>query len=117
MKEQTASSSHSQAGTGVRYPCGTLPILNRCDVVVAGGSFAGVAAALAFARDGRKVTLVEPRTYLGREITATLRPWIAVDESAGVDGLPELIAVCADASGAPACSGEIPLKLDAETLS
>ena len=56
----------------------TLPILHACDAVVVGGSFAGVAAALVLARAGRAVALVEPRTYLGHEVTATLRPWIRV---------------------------------------
>lgn len=78
-----------------------------------GGSFGGVAAALTFARAGRQVILVEPRTYLGREITATLRPWVNVSE---VDPLPGLIATCVDVAGAVPVSGEIPLKPDALKL-
>ena len=56
----------------VRLDRPTLPVPRHSEIVVAGGSFAGVSAALAFARAGRKVVLVEPRTYLGRELTATL---------------------------------------------
>ena len=66
----------------------TLPILHACDAVVVGGSFAGVAAALALARAGRAVALVEPRTYLGHEVTATLRPWIRVPPETTPPPLP-----------------------------
>ena len=59
-----------------------LPILHISDAVVIGGSLAGVAAALTLARAGRRVALVESRTYLGREITATLRPWIPLPAAA-----------------------------------
>ena len=60
----------------VRFDAARLPILRRADVIVIGGSLAGVAAALEFARAGRKVVLIEQRSYLEREISATLRPWI-----------------------------------------
>lgn len=60
----------------IAYERATLPVLAKTDAVVIGGSLAGVAAALGLARAGRQVMLVEPRTYLGREITATLRPWL-----------------------------------------
>lgn len=90
-----------------------LPILQTSDVVVIGGSFGGVAVALALAEAGRKVTLVEPRTYLGREITATLRPWISVPAETDVSSLPPLIAACVEASNTSAMAGEIPLRMDA----
>lgn len=67
----------------------SLPVLRSADVVIAGGSFAGVAAALELARVHRRVVLVEPRTYLGREITATLRPWLPRRAS-----LPPLLEAC-----------------------
>src|SRR5512138_137689 len=76
----------------VRATRPTLPVLRSVDVVVAGGSFAGVAAALAFAKARRKVMLVEPRTYLGREATATLRPWLAKGEP-----LPAIVQACTGA--------------------
>lgn len=46
------------------------------DVLVVGGGFAGVAAAVAAARAGRRVHLIERRTYLGAESTGCLRPWL-----------------------------------------
>ena len=60
----------------------TLPVLATCDAVVIGGSFSGFAVALLLADAGHSVTLVEPRTYLGRDITATLRPWSPLPPSA-----------------------------------
>ncbi len=41
------------------------PITDSCDVLVAGGGFAGISAALAAARNGAKVTLVEKEFILG----------------------------------------------------
>jgi len=108
----------------IRITRSSLPVLHEADVVVAGGSFAGVAAALELARAGKKVVLVEPRTYLGREVSATLRPWIAAGGQ-----LPDIILACTgrqnpyqfrmgryepkDEPDLPLPdSGEIPLKLD-----
>jgi ribulose 1,5-bisphosphate synthetase/thiazole synthase len=53
-----------------------ITLLGAFDTVVVGGSCGGVAAAELLARRGQRVALVEPRTYLGRELTATLRPWL-----------------------------------------
>jgi len=100
----------------LRFTRRALPILRSAEVVVVGGSFGGIAAALAFARAGRRVTLVEPRTYLGREMTATLRPWVRVDSPADAARLPELIAACVAASGVAAVGHEIPLQPDAVKL-
>ena len=46
------------------------------DVLVIGGGVGGCLAALSAARTGRKTILVEASTYLGREFTTTLRPWL-----------------------------------------
>ena len=35
----------------------TLPVVNKCDVIVVGGSFSGVSAALNFAKKGKRVVL------------------------------------------------------------
>ena len=42
-----------------------LPVLDTCDVLIAGGGVAGVAAALSAARAGAKVTLIEREYALG----------------------------------------------------
>jgi flavin-dependent dehydrogenase len=73
-----------------------LPVINKCDVVIVGGSFAGVSAALEFVRAGKKVVLVERRIYLGREMTSTCRPWIKLDENTSPDNLPEALRLCID---------------------
>lgn len=46
------------------------------DVLVVGGTFAGLGAAMNAARNGSRVLLTEQRTVLGTELTATLRPWL-----------------------------------------
>jgi len=44
----------------------------RADVLVVGGSPAGIAAAIAAARQGRSVVLVEPRPFLGTVLTGAM---------------------------------------------
>lgn len=72
----------------------SVAVLHECDVLIVGGSFAGIAAALLFAQAGKKVILVERRIYLGREITSTYRPWIDIDEKANIEDIPEPLASC-----------------------
>jgi hypothetical protein len=90
-----------------------LPVLRQTDVVVIGGSVAGVAAALQFARSGRKVVLVEHRTYLGREVSATLKPWVDLGKLAGTQDAPELISAVLKKQATAETAGEIPLWMDA----
>ena len=52
-----------------------IPVAYNVDVVVVGGSSAGVAAAVAAADAGAKVFLAAPRPYLGEDIAGTLRLW------------------------------------------
>jgi len=92
----------------------SLPILRAADVLVVGGSFAGCAAAIGLAWRGYRVVLVEPRTYLGREVTATLRPWIEV--GAFEEELPEPLRQTVP-DFAPLCGSEYALKLDAVKVS
>lgn len=73
-----------------------LPVLAECDLLVVGGSFAGIAAALGGAEAGLRVVLVEPRTYLGREASACLRPFVTLT---GVDEIPSLLESCITAAG------------------
>ncbi len=49
------------------------------DLVVQGGSLAGCFSALHAAQRGRRVLLIEFRTFLGCEMTASLRPWLKID--------------------------------------
>ena len=88
----------------------SLPIIHECDVAIVGGSFGGVSAALALARRGLKVAVIEPRTYLGREVTATLRPWLP--HSLLGQRLPQAVDACLQYASAPARGGEIPLQMD-----
>jgi len=97
----------------ISYEMSSLPILQACDVVVVEGSFGGVAAALTLARAGRLVAVVEARTYLGREVTSTLRPWIRVPLGEGLSSLPRCVAECIEATGATSVGGEFPLCMDA----
>jgi len=54
----------------------TAQEIERTDVLVLGGSPAGFAAAIAAARQGREVVLVEPRPFLGTVLTgAMLNMW------------------------------------------
>jgi len=92
--------------------------LRSGDVIIVGGSFAAVAAALEFAQAGKQVVLVESRTYLGREITASLRPWVNLGRLASKGRVPEPVAACLEAAAAGnAVSDEIPLKPDMVKLS
>ena len=46
------------------------------DLIVIGGTLFGCFAARRAARKGQRVLLIERRTFLGSDITATLRPWL-----------------------------------------
>ena len=48
------------------------PVAEQCDVLVCGGGFAGISAALAAARQGKKVILLEKQFILGGLATAGL---------------------------------------------
>ncbi|MBE6780866.1 MAG: FAD-dependent oxidoreductase [Ruminococcaceae bacterium] len=50
----------------------TTPITYNCDVLICGGGFAGISAALAAARQGKKVILLEKSFMLGGLATAGL---------------------------------------------
>lgn len=88
------------------------PILREVDVAVIGGSLAGVAAALELAKRQLSVLVVEPRTYLGREMTATLRPWIRLDAGE----TPKLLAAWVGEDDYREDAGEAALKPDAIKL-
>jgi len=94
-----------------------LPVLRKGDVVIIGGSVAGVAAALQFAQAGRKVVVAEHRNYLGREVSATLKPWVDLGRLVARGPVPEPIAACLKKMDANADAGELPLGMDAFKLS
>ena len=100
-------------GASVQLDRSRLPVLRKADVIIIGGSVAGVTSALQFAREGRKTVLVEHRMYLGREISATLKPWVDLGKLAGSGQIPELIAGTLKKQGTPEAAGEIPLWMDA----
>ncbi len=92
------AATHSQKAIAkVKFLEQTLPILNKCDVIIVGGGFAGVTAAKTFAKSGASVVLIERRIFLGREVTATGRPWINHAERSREE-LPETIQSCIESS-------------------
>ncbi|MFY0652445.1 MAG: FAD-dependent oxidoreductase [Cyclobacteriaceae bacterium] len=72
----------------------SIPVLKKCDVVIVGGGFAGVSAAVKFAKAGKKVVVVDRRIYLGREVNAEYRPWFDIDKKK--EPLPEFMQACID---------------------
>jgi ribulose 1,5-bisphosphate synthetase/thiazole synthase len=112
--EETSSTAN---GPSVRFERSRVPILLRADVIIAGGSLAGVAAALEFARAGKKVVIVEHRTYLGREVAATLKPWVDLGGLAQTGNVPDVFAACLKKMGVSPAPGETPLWMDSFKLS
>jgi hypothetical protein len=82
-----------------KIPDEELPLIYDVDAAVVGGSFAGISCAVELAKNGKKVLLIEPRTYLGRELTASLRPWLMLESDDQTESLPELIRYCLIQSG------------------
>jgi len=58
-----------------------LPLAYDVDVVVAGGSLAGVEAACAAADQGAKVLLIESRPYVGYDLCAFQKLWLDTNET------------------------------------
>ncbi len=98
----------------VRFAREDVPLLAAVDVVVAGGSCCGVACAERLARADQRVLLVEPRTYLGHDLAATLRPWLPGSDTA-LAAVPILAAFLAR-QGAPTVANERPFSLHALKL-
>lgn len=59
----------------------TLPLAYDVDVVVAGGSLAGVEAAVAAAEKGGSVLLVDSRPYIGYDLCASQKLWLEAGET------------------------------------
>jgi len=95
-------------GDGYLEPERTLPLRGRYDVVVAGGGIAGVAAAVAAARNGASVCLVEKEYALGGLATLGLVvEYLPICDGRGrqvCGGLAEELLLLAAAEG----GGEVP---------
>lgn len=79
----TVLANIGSAGAGqdvVNESARAIPIAYSVDVLVVGGSTGAVAAAAAAAKKGTKVFLAVPRSYLGDDMTATLRLWLEEGE-------------------------------------
>jgi len=59
----------------IREEARDIPIYKKVDVVVAGSGSAGLAAAVAAARNGADVLLVERNSFLGGQSTASYQVW------------------------------------------
>jgi len=70
----------------VLEPASSLPLAYDVDVVVAGGTLAGVEAACAAADQGARVLLVESRPYVGYDLCGTQKLWL--DESSETPETP-----------------------------
>ncbi|MBD2868800.1 FAD-dependent oxidoreductase [Paenibacillus arenilitoris] len=89
-----------------------LPVLFEADAAVICGSFAGIACAVRLAARGKKVVVLEPRTYLGRELTATLRPWLTLPEGTRPELLPLPVRHILKGQGEAAEGRDVPLHPD-----
>ena len=64
------------SGVTIHEPARTVPVFRDCDVLVVGGGPSGTAAAIAAARSGAEVVLLERANHLGGLSTGGLVIWI-----------------------------------------
>jgi FAD-dependent oxidoreductase family protein len=69
-----------------------IPVAYDVDVVVVGGSAAGVAAAVEAAQNGASVFLAAPRPYLGEDLCAPYRLWLEPGEEPSTPFTQKLFA-------------------------
>ena len=78
----------------VREPSRTVRVFRRCDVLVVGGGPSGTAAAIAAAREGAEVVLLERANHLGGLSTGGLVIWI--DRMTDWSGQPVIQGIARD---------------------
>jgi thioredoxin reductase len=71
-----------------------LPLVFDIDVLVIGGSFCGLSAAVNFANAGKKVAIIDSKTFLGDEITSYLNFSLDLQDTT----YPEPIEICKEYS-------------------
>lgn len=74
----------------VHWKGAELPLVFDADVLINGGSFAGLSYAVNMARKGKKVVIIDPKTFLGDEITAWLNFRLSLEEIS----YPEPVEIC-----------------------
>lgn len=97
-------------GLFVRESARDIPVAAEADIIVAGGTTAGVEAALAAAHAGARVFLFTDRTYLGEDICSTYRFWLEKGE------IPQTDLSLAVFSG-NAHSPSVPFTYESDTVS
>lgn len=102
VDRQEAAASSEPATAYVREPSHRLPVRRSCDVAVVGGGLAGIAAALAAARTGVSVCLLEKNCNLGGLATVgRVTVWLPLCDGLGRQvsfGLAEELLRLADRS-------------------
>ena len=68
----------------ITAPSKRIPVVTECDILVCGGGPAGVAAALAAARNGAKVVLIESTGCLGGVLSSGLLSWLIDCDKTGI---------------------------------
>lgn len=95
-------------------PAREIPVIDDCDVLVAGAGPGGVAAAIASARAGAKTRLIEVHGCLGGIWTAGLLSWII--DAANKPGIMSEITNELERRGARATRGGSNYAYDVETM-
>ncbi len=91
-----------------------IPLAYDVDIVVVGGSSAGVAAAVEAAENGASVFLAAPRTFLGEDLCSTYRLWLEPGEEPSSELAKRLFA---EPESEPAMGKPIPFEYEADKSS
>ena len=91
-----------------------IPLAYDVDIVVVGGTSAGVAAAVEAAHNGASVFLAAPRTFLGEDLCSTYRLWLDPGEEPSSQLAKQLFA---EPASKPKIGVALPVKYEADRLS